>query len=251
MYIEHPFFISPREENTMIWRYMSFTKFVSLLESGCLFFSRADKLGDPFEGSWPMINISSRLESPKELPAESRGHFIEMMKDISSIMKQLPRSIAVNCWHMNEYESAAMWKLYLEGNEGIAVQSTFKRLKDSLIDEQEIYLGMVKYINYQTEGIDPRFLMSPFMHKRKSFEHEREVRALVMKIPITDNKVDFFKESISLGINVKVDLEILVERLYVAPYSPIWFEELVRSIVRKYGRSFEIKHSGLDEPPLF
>ena len=40
MYIEHPIFIQPENENVKVWRYMDFTKFVSLIDAGRLFFSR-------------------------------------------------------------------------------------------------------------------------------------------------------------------------------------------------------------------
>jgi hypothetical protein len=49
-YSEHETCLKPANENAKIWRYMDFTKFVSLLEKKALFFCRADKLGDPFEG---------------------------------------------------------------------------------------------------------------------------------------------------------------------------------------------------------
>ncbi len=249
--VTHPMFIQPPNENNKIWRYMSFTKLVSLLESSCLFFSRADKLGDPFEGSWPKINVSARIEVLDGIPEGQRASYVEAMKNLSLITKQWPKHIAVNCWHMNEHESAAMWKLYMQGNEGIAIQSTYKKLKDSLIDEEQIYLGLVKYIDYQTEGIYASNMFSPFMHKRKSYEHEREVRALIMKMPTTGDKTDYSKESISNGLKIRVDMGILIEQIYVAPYCPDWFEDLVRSIVVKYGFSFKIVHSGLDDPPLF
>jgi len=250
MYEKHPTFIQPENEDIRVWRYMSFTKLVSLLESRCLFFSRADKLGDPFEGSWPKINVVARFEIPDDIPEKSRPAFLEAMKNMSKFCKNLPKAAALNCWHMNEHESAAMWKIYLESNEGMAIQSTYKKLRDSLIDEEQIYMGMVKYIDYQTEGIDASNLMSPFMHKRKSYEHEREVRALIMKWPITGDTMDFSKETVADGLRVTVNMEVLVERIYVAPYSPGWFEELVKSVVAKYSYDFEIKHSGLDEPPL-
>ena len=38
--------------NSVIWRYMDFAQLVSLLDKEALFFCRADKLGDPFEGAW-------------------------------------------------------------------------------------------------------------------------------------------------------------------------------------------------------
>ena len=39
-----------------LWRYMDVAKFADLLESKALFFARANKLEDPFEGSWPDAN---------------------------------------------------------------------------------------------------------------------------------------------------------------------------------------------------
>ena len=56
MYEEHPEFHSPPSE-AVLWRYMDFTKFVSLLDRQALFFARSDKLGDPFEGSFPRGNL--------------------------------------------------------------------------------------------------------------------------------------------------------------------------------------------------
>ena len=41
MYKEHPAF-NPPTDDAVLWRYMDFTKFASLLESSALFFVRAD-----------------------------------------------------------------------------------------------------------------------------------------------------------------------------------------------------------------
>jgi hypothetical protein len=46
---EHPVFLPPDDPGAQIWRYMDFTKFVSMLDNGGVFFCRADKLGDKFE----------------------------------------------------------------------------------------------------------------------------------------------------------------------------------------------------------
>ena len=60
------------------------------------------------------------------------------MADMGKINKHWPKYNAINCWHMNDHESAAMWKLYLKSNEGIAVQSTYETLRDSIIDEEKV-----------------------------------------------------------------------------------------------------------------
>jgi len=253
MHETHPIFRQPDDENTKVWRYMDFTKLVSLVDSRRLFFSRADRLGDPFEGSWPRINVQARSYIPESIPAEYRDKFAQSMDNMGELNKHWPRYNAVSCWHINEHESAAMWKLYLKSDEGIAVQSTYERLKASIIDEDKVYIGVVNYIDYENECIDAGNLLSPFVHKRKSFEHEREVRALVTKWPVGDGEMgmDFTKEIIQDGMRVRVDVERLIERIYIAPSAPRWFADLVRALIQRYGYSFEVVQSRLDDRPIF
>lgn len=85
-----------------------------------------------------------------------------------------------NSWHVNEFESAAMWDLYLKSPEGIAVETTFGRLRDSFSVEptHRVFIGTVNYIDYDTMPLpwDNSLLLA--LHKRKSFSHEQELRAL-------------------------------------------------------------------------
>src|SRR3954466_4331681 len=59
-----PVFVGPEDPDGFIWRYMDFTKFVDLLDSKRLFFSRGDLLGDPFECSYPRGNHDHYLSFP-------------------------------------------------------------------------------------------------------------------------------------------------------------------------------------------
>jgi hypothetical protein len=43
---------------------------------------------------------------------------------------------------------------------------------------EQIYIGVVNYIDYKTELIPWHDSFFPYVHKRKSFEYERELRAL-------------------------------------------------------------------------
>lgn len=251
MYKAHPVFIQPNNEHVKVWRYMDFTKLVSLIDSRRLFFTRADKFDDPFEGSWPRINVNARQLIPDVIPEEGRESFAKQMASLGDLNKKWPKYFAINCWHMNEHESAAMWRLYLKSDEGIAVQSTYCRFRSSIIDEEQVHVGLVKYIDYDTEWIDAGNLLSPFVHKRKSFEHEHEVRALVSRWPIRDTGLDFNLETIEFGLGIKVDAELLIENIYVAPSSPEWFADLVRTVVQRYGYDFPVLHSKLNEDPVF
>jgi len=251
MYEPHPIFTQPDDEDVRVWRYMDFTKLVSLLDSRRLYFTRADNFDDPFEGSLPRINVQARQQVPSDIAKEARQAFAEAMAKLGDVNRQLPRCHAINCWHMNEYESAAMWKLYLKSDEGIAVQSTYRKFRSSLIDEEKIFVGVVRYIDYETEWIAAGNLLTPFVHKRKSFEHEREVRAVVTKWPVSENGMDFTKDTIVGGLKIRVDLELLIEQVFVAPSSPSWFADLVRAVIQRYGYSFPVVQSKLNEQPLF
>ncbi len=67
----HPVFLSPDDPNIKVWRYLDFTKYVSLLETRSLYFSRSDRLGDPFEGSLSRANPRLRPLMYKDSPLPS------------------------------------------------------------------------------------------------------------------------------------------------------------------------------------
>jgi hypothetical protein len=48
--IEYPLFEQPPDDSKL-WRYMDVSKLVSLLDTSALFFARADKFSDAWEGS--------------------------------------------------------------------------------------------------------------------------------------------------------------------------------------------------------
>lgn len=249
MYEEHPDFESPKNENTKIWRYMDFTKFVSLLDKSAIFFSRSDKLGDPFEGSYSRANIEQRPtvygksgKAPKEL-----------LEGLSKIFQIFPRFTLINSWHLSDYESDALWKLYLKSNEGIAIQSTFKKLKDSLKDkEHSIHIGKVKYLDYKRDWMPEGNSFYPYLSKRKSFEHERELRAVIQELPSKGSRIDFsITPPFGEGLYITVDLDVLIDRIYLAPACPKWLFELTKSVTKRYGVDKEVQQSSLDDTPVY
>jgi len=251
MYEEHSLFEKPTDENAKIWRYLDFTKFVSLLDRRALFFPRADMLADPFEGSYSRANVALRPTVYKDLPKESLEKMFEQHRTLS---REIRRFTLINCWHIGEHESAAMWRLYLKSDEGVAVQSTFARLADSFRDcaEHTVHIGKVNYIDYETDWLPEGNSFYPFLHKRTSFEHERELRAIIQKLPVADGGgVDWTKELFDVGVYVPVDLDALIESVFVSPTAPTWFGELVRCVTRKYGLEKEVMQSQLGQDPVY
>lgn len=172
---DHSVFEAPSDPHIKIWRYVDFTKSVSLLDSRALFFSRADMLGDPYEGS---LSFYNKAVWPL-LYSETMSKAINSATSHNFWMRQWT---FINCWHMNEVESAAMWQLYSKSHEAVAIQSTYEDLH-RLVPEQT-YIGIVKYIDYKTQWMPEGNAFYPYVHKRKSFEHERELRAVRVKYHI-------------------------------------------------------------------
>ncbi|HKM70636.1 MAG TPA: hypothetical protein VJX94_11375 [Stellaceae bacterium] len=253
MYEANPEFKQPNDDEP-VWRYMDFAKFVTLLDTKTLFFARADGFDDPFEGSYPHENVSfyRNYHESVPLPPDIRDKLVALMNEsMSNFLRNLRRWTALNCWHLNNYESAAMWHLYLKSNDGIAIRTKYGNLRDSFKNTSEpIRIGKVHYIDYDHDIIEGTSVFSPFLHKRNSFAHEREVRALVSKLPITEG-LDSSHETMTRGINIEVDLNLLIEIIHVAPQAPEWLRNVVDSVVRRFGYKFEVQRSDMDRDPIY
>lgn len=239
---DHLCFKPPEDKNIKIWRYMDFTKYISFLESKCLFFSRSDMFDDSYEGATSHANVRLRPEVYK-----GSGIPQNAFEQMAKFAKSMRYRTFINCWHMNERESAAMWKLYAKTNEAVAIQSTYQHLYDCLPDN--IFIGVVNYIDYETQWLPEGNSMWPFVHKRKSFEHERELRALVQDLSRMETTAHLPDQE--LGRLVPISPEKLIENIYVAPDAPSWFAELVKKTTLQFKYSFEVKQSILSKAPVY
>lgn len=262
---EDPAFVAPANVDVKIWRYMDFAKFVSMLEEAGLFFARLDRLGDPFEGSSTRAEVARRREWWKGLgnPQQVR----RAQEIVPQVLKWQRQWTYVSCWQMNE-ESAAMWKLYTRTEEAICVQSTYKRLRDCLnsspsCKDDQVFIGEVQYIDFQENDSqsDEYTLLHAVTHKGKSFVHEQELRAVIWRVPRSKNgpvrlpvdpsSEDFPNDLPKDGVMITLDLEQLVERIYVTPSSPSWFRDLVEKVVLRHELDKEVRESDLDADPLY
>lgn len=243
MYKSHKYFPLELNDDTKIWRYIDFTKFVSLIDSKKLYFSRADRLGDKFEGSFTKLNVKNRPQLYKDAPL--------LAQNLGSIHKNLGKLIYLNCWNIRSIESAAMWDIYTKYGYGIAIQSTIGRFKKCFdkADEQ-LTISKIKYINYKDFFIPEGNVFAPFFHKRKSYSHERELRAAFMLNSHIAGIGDMSLET-PLGIYVPVDIQLLIKRIYLAPGSSSWFSQLINSILDKYEYKFKVRQSDLDSDPIY
>ena len=198
---------------------------MSLLETKSLYFSRADKFGDPFEGSTTILNrLVNRIQI--SIPPE-------VIAQIEEMYNRIPRVTLVSCWHESDRESEVMWRLYSGETEGIAIKTSFSNLKNSLACKEEIIAKRITYID-RKEGIIPVFdIFERLFHKRESFKHEKEVRLLLSKWLSKDGKVDV-SQDVDVGKYCEVDLSKLIQEIVVAPFAQNWFLELVKKVASRH-----------------
>lgn len=237
--------IETPDNNQKIWRYIDFSKYVDLLTTSELYFARADKLEDPYDCS----SMQFLGDTYKQLSSANPWG-----KERASQVNTFERLfVYLNCWHMNDVESAALWRLYSENKyETIAIQTTFEKLDSEIKlkwDRDGISISKVKY-NPENAGkpIDGipgarsfsgvSFGWECIIYKRPSFAHEKELRAIIFQ------RVDKLREGILRNeahlekllkerdpyIRIKITPSALIEKVYVSPLAKDWFVELVKNV---------------------
>jgi hypothetical protein len=222
----------PSDPDTVVWKYLDLSKFVDLLLNRKLFMSRSDKFEDQYEGTFS----EPTFEEIKKLSADN-PNFLKYYK-------KHREKVAISSWHLNEYESFAMWQIFTQKHEGLAIQSTIRRLQEAMAPDKhfEQYIGEVNYIDYKKEYIPFDNTFFPFLFKRKSFQYEREIRIIT---DVSKNNV-----TIDNGLKIDVDINKMIEKIYIHPKSENWYKNLVIELVKRLDFDFTIEKSDLESDIL-
>lgn len=239
MYKDNYSFHTP-DHSLTIWRYLDFTKFVDLILSSQLFFSRSDQFQDPFEGVFRLKDYENTKHMLTNQELTKKFYFL-------------------NCWHINDNQSDAMWKIFLDTKNGIAIKSTVGDLIKSLeVSPEDIFISKVYYRDFdkvtfnelmneeQNKLFDGRGgSLNQFNYKRISFEHEKELRLCHADLPIPHTiKGGIPREPLSHK-RIDVVLNNLVKEIVIAPFADEWFESLVLQLIEKLNYKFEVTKSEL------
>ena len=145
-------------DGTVIWRYLKFERFVEILDTHSLWFSRPFRFEDQWEGLFPPSYVRRTRQY-----ADANGiPFEEFDRDFRRRLLRYRYAHFVNCWHMSDHESDAMWKLYALARTGIAIRSTVGGVNECLRPHNS---GRVIYYdpshNVLSASIFGRFSINP------------------------------------------------------------------------------------------
>lgn len=225
---------APPHGNTILWRYMGLEKFLSLIHSECLHFAHASTLTDRTEITIPPAALAAQRTQLEQKGLKGRDLEEELIA-FSLPLHASRDGVLLSCWSANRTESYALWKIYLDGSQGgVAIKTTMSRLKRALsrgADEvvSRVYIGKVRY---GTE-VDPLDLtpLSLSLTKSQFYEYEREVRLISLQPGRSEGGVPsrLYKD----GYQVPVDLDTLIESIYLSPFAGGWFEHTFRAVVER------------------
>ncbi len=230
------FGIDSPDDSAVLWRYFDFPKFASLISEGRLFFARADRFSDEFEGTFSKISLKL-FNSMNVLLPDDIG------QGMRSYRQKAKESIYINCWHHSDYESESMWRLYGASNDAIAIRTNAGDLFDAVkrnVGMCRTFIASINYIDYekdlQFDGLPPS-RVEPWLYKRKNFEHEREVRIILddefgcLQRLVTGADPQFITDR---GVDIFIDLRTFIHEIIISPYAAPWTERVVSNILKAF-----------------
>jgi hypothetical protein len=157
----------------------------------------------------------------------------------------------------------------MKSDEGVAIQSTVEKLRDSLMsvhqpEEYDFYRGIhIGYVKYGHEVVleelaeqspnpqnpkVPRSLsvrIGGILAKRKSFEHEKEIRLWIeTDFGLNDSGCKYSDDD-QTGIRVDISVKELINNIYVNPDSPVWLKGTIQSVIKRLGYDIDVIKSNL------
>jgi hypothetical protein len=209
-----------------VWRYLSFSRFVWLLQKKQLWLSRADCLGDPWEIALAGDQLAHVIS--RHPPTDILSDLVPepALQRSGRIIKKWRREAFVSCWSASDHESHALWRIYCPSSEGVAIQTSIARLRES-VGHLPVYP-----VTYEIPGARKRTPTREDLvtKKRLMFAYESEVRVVL-----------FSDENPQLetprGHSVQWDPEKSVESIRIHPEADASFMETVMATVEHYAPS--------------
>ncbi|MGO9095368.1 MAG: DUF2971 domain-containing protein [Bryobacteraceae bacterium] len=248
---------------------MDLPKFVAMLASNTLWFTKAARLEDRYEGFCEALPLEMPANDPlarcvtrtigDEEPAliSPTQLVVELSQNSAAYFQNARDHLYVNSWCLAD-ESMAMWEIYGSKGRGIAVKSSigqYIRAARFGVPENQYSFGKVQYQDDPHSNPALRFdlrergipmgsglwetLLQVAFHKRTCFEHEREWHGALYQ----DARPDCD------GCIIDFDLNELIGAVYVGPRADRFFFEVVGAVMKKYELDKPLRHSELLQPP--
>lgn len=206
-------YIEDLPPKTRIWRFYTPEKLFLLLRDEAVYFGQLKQFEDHQEGDMAAF-------SPDFVPKGSDFELVyAQLKDAPNFWRSY---CGATCWHINDDLSYEMWENYAQC-EGAALSTTVERLQTATGQSSKygpIVYGKIQYKqhfpaplpgNMESPSRPPHLTM---FYKAPQYAEEREYRGLLWAAKVWELMEN------RKGLNIKVDLNVLIEKLYIPKNRP-------------------------------
>jgi hypothetical protein len=243
---DNPFWFPDNPPSTATaWRYMDLAKFISILQTNSLWFSHHSNFEDPYDGRYSEVTVDQIRSDYDELGLDTPDSIDED--------STLDYDNYVSCWNIKEEQSVALWDMYFDGEVGVVIKTTVNALVNSVASEDDLshsfnfMSGKVEYCSVENE---PRGYYGPIFSKRPIFDFENEYRMVfTASRSQSEDTLEDRSTSSSKGIPVPVDVEALVDEVYVSPKAGGYVRSVIENLADDYELDIDIRQSSLFTHP--
>jgi len=206
-------------------------------------FASASQFEDPFEGAVAVL--------PPDFPVD---HRYSDMDSVEKAFAELKRLTKLSCWHIEDHESTAMWKLYSDLGKGVAITSTPARLASALTPYrlkpeygiEDLWGGNVAYVDLLKVRLRAGML-DRFFIKHNAYSWEKEFR-LAISVRMAE---EYGVPVPSDGILVGAEVSDLIEEIHIGPAIEPSERQRITQVCKDHGLDDRIRISSLLGRPRY
>lgn len=220
--------IKPEKLDQPIYRFTTFEQFLDILTTNKLTLVKPTKWEDPYENY--ILKCHYKNKNNENI-------------NVSNLMDQ----IFAQCWTSCE-ESDALWRIYSKDSKGLRLQTTIRKLLDTIFDDTDMksiitsFIGKVEYLSIEDieeylsdketinnlffNDLTNRLRCESLLIKRKEFEHEKEIRLLYL---VDSESIDIYYNSKKFSINPNN----LIENVLLDPRMSDDYQNIITSTSKK------------------
>lgn len=217
MSIESIIFDGIITKDTELYRYITLSQFITMVESQTTYLTKLTQWDDTWEA--PTGKIPTQHESGKiEYPIYS-----------------YEEDLFGQCWSLDR-ESDALWRIYSPNKEGIVIKTTaqnfqlYKDIKFGVLAPIVYYKNLVETLIELNDSGQYRRYTGGFL-KREEFKYEQEARLLVLN----NEKLLGSKHEGTSHIKFEVDPFSFIEEIIIDPRASSWYVETIRNYCKRVG----------------
>lgn len=197
---------------------------------------------------WNLVNLYINKQQNHAI-MELNNFLIELQQKHIIDTRQLNKKRAlINCWHMGEYESDLMWKIYAK-TDGIMIQTNVQKLfsldfnkftsqNATCVIDKVKYIDLILrdkeknnlHINQKCENAN-REILCHYFEKNKSLQDEKELRIVIAE-DIKNFKYLLDRKNGEL-IKIKLPISDFIEKIIISPYTPNFYQETLYNTLVK------------------